>query len=351
VILRPAEEGLAWLCRGSRSYPLAVLERLRGPVSPETYRKVTAVALGLLALIVVTGAAVRLTGSGLGCTDWPSCSEKHFVASRNINAQIEFGNRLLTGVVSVAVVAAVLASLRRSPRRRDLTLLSWGLVAGVVGQILLGGVVVLSHLNPWLVQAHFVLSMLLVLDAVVLDHRAGRPDGVPVRPVVTPALLAWGRGLVALASLVLITGTLVTGAGPHSGQNRKGEAAKRLPLHPHDAARIHGITVMVFLAVTVWVLVQLRRHQRTGRLVERATVLITLLIVQAGIGYTQYFTGVPPMLVGLHVFGATLVWIASLQLFLSMSAPVEQGTSGPAESSGGHDRSDLVPHGDLVPGR
>jgi cytochrome c oxidase assembly protein subunit 15 len=327
-----------------------VLERLRRPVSPAAYRRVTAIALALLGLIVVTGAAVRLTGSGLGCTDWPRCSDakNEIVATSGLHAQIESYNRALTGLVSVAVVAAVLGSLRRSPRRRDLVLLSWGLVGGVVGQIVLGGLVVLSHLNPWLVQAHFVLSMILVLDAVVLHHRAGIPDGAAVRPIVTPALLRWGRWLLAAATAVLLTGTLVTGSGPHSGQNREGEIAKRLPLQPTDAARIHGIAVMLFLAATIWMLLQVRRHHAAGRLAERATALLTVLVLQAALGYTQYFTGVPPLLVGLHVLGATLVWITTLQLVLALRAPVERGAPTGAES-GGHDRTDLVTHGGLVP--
>lgn len=327
-----------------------MLARLRQPVSPGAYRRVAALALALLALIVVTGAAVRLSGSGLGCSDWPKCSDQHFVATSGLHSDIEFYNRTLTGLVSVVVVVAVLGSMRRSPRRRDLVWLSWGLVAGVAGQIVLGGIVVLSKLNPWLVQGHFVLSMLLVLDAVVLHHRAGRPDGAVVRPAVTPALLEWGRGLVGLAALVIVTGTLVTGAGPHSGENADVEKIKRLPMTPHVAARVHGTAMIAFLAVTVWVLVQLKRHQHDERITRRASTLLTVLVLQAALGYTQYFTGVPPLLVGLHVFGATLVWVAALQLLLAFRAPVEVEGPGPAQSSGGP-RTDVVTDGDLVPGR
>jgi cytochrome c oxidase assembly protein subunit 15 len=222
--------------------------------------------------IVVTGAGVRLTGSGLGCTDWPRCTDTTFTPSSDLHARIEFANRLITGLVSAAVAAAVLGSLRLRPRRRDLVWLSWGLVAGVVGQIVLGGLVVLSHLNPWLVQGHFVLSMVLVGNAMVLRHRAGRPAGHRSRPTVTPALARWGWAVVGLAVVVLLTGTLVTGSGPHSGHQEAEpgagldaqlEAARevqRLPLAVHDAARFHGLTMIVFLGAVVWVLVQLRRH-------------------------------------------------------------------------------------------
>ncbi len=304
----------------------------------------------LLILIVVTGAGVRLTGSGLGCTDWPNCTDKRFVAELETHQMVEFVNRLITGLVSAAVVLAVLGSLRRSPRRRDLTWLSLGLVAGVVAQILLGAVVVLSDLNPWLVQGHFVVSMLLVVDAVVLAHRAGLPDDNAVRPVVTPALLRWGSALVALAAVVIGTGTLVTGSGPHSGHNGTDvNAIRRLPIHSHDAARIHGLAMMAFLAATIWVLVQLRRHQVSGQLQRAATALLTVLLLQGALGYTQYFTGVPPLLVGLHVLGASLVWVAVLRLRLQMQTPVESVVPRLRDSPGGIG-TDNLPDGDLVPG-
>ena len=148
-----------------------------------------------LVFIVVTGAAVRLTGSGLGCPDWPTCDGDQIVSEfRETPEIIEFVNRMITGLVSVAVAAAVLGSLRRTPRRRDLTLLSWGLVAGVVAQIVLGGVTVLLELTPPAVMAHFLLSMALVADAVVLHHRAGEPDVGVRRPDVTPSTLWSGLG-------------------------------------------------------------------------------------------------------------------------------------------------------------
>lgn len=353
--------GPAWPPHRAHPYPGPVLERLRRPVSPQAYRTITMVALVLLVAIVVTGAGVRLTGSGLGCTDWPRCTEETFTPSSDLHAKIEFYNRMITGLVSVAVILAVLGSLRRAPRRRDLVWLSWGLVGGVVAQIVLGGLVVLTHLNPWLVQGHFVVSMVLVANAAVLTHRAGLPDGVPLRPTVTPALLRWGRALVGMAIVVLLTGTLVTGSGPHSGHNEAEagatkaeqlEAAKdvrRLPIAVHDAARLHGTMMILFLAVTIWVLVQIRRHQPDGKLASSARWLLTALILQGAVGYLQYFTDVPPGLVALHILGASLVWVAVLFTFQRMWVPLESEGPAEAEWRGGIEHPAHLPDGDPVP--
>ncbi len=336
-----------------------VIERLRRPISPAAFHRICLASLVVLILIVVTGAAVRLTGSGLGCTDWPTCTDRQFVATDDLHARIEFGNRMLTGVVSAAVILAVAGSLRRAPRRRDLIWLSGGLVAGVLGQIVLGGLVVLTHLNPWLVQGHFVLSMLLVLDAAVLTHRAGQPDAVVVAPVVSPSLQRLGWAVVGLASLVLLAGTLVTGSGPHSGSKEVEEGAtraealaavgeiKRLPIAVHDAARLHGAVAWVFLALTTWLLVRLRREGAPEALVRASSWLLTTLVLQGALGYAQYATGVPPMLVGLHVLGASLVWVAALGVLLRMRAPLVNTATDEANLSGGRS-SDRQPNGDLV---
>lgn len=333
-----------------------MIERLRRPVSPELYRRFTLWALVLLVVIVITGAGVRLTGSGLGCTDWPGCTQDEFVAPMELNPMIEFVNRLITGAVSAAVGLAVLGSLRRAPRRRDLVWLSWGLVAGVIGQILLGAVVVWSHLNPWLVQGHFVLSMVLVANALVLRHRAGIPDDAVVRPVVPDQIRRVGAVLVGVATVVLLTGTLVTGSGPHSGHNDDDVTAiQRLPIEVADAARIHGLSVLVLLALVVWVLVALRRRSLPEPLNTAATALLTVVVLQGALGYTQYFTGVPPLLVALHILGASLVWLAVIHLMLQMKAPIYAPigaeSAGPRESERARLDRDPLSDGDLVTDR
>jgi cytochrome c oxidase assembly protein subunit 15 len=299
-------------------------------VSPAAYRRVTLAALVALVAIIVTGAAVRLTDSGLGCTHWPACEETTVVPRWEYHQMIEGLNRFFTGVVSIAIILAVLGSLRRAPRRSDLTWLSLGLVAGVAGQIVLGGLTVLFHLWPPLVMGHFLLSLALVTCGLVLHQRAGwaeRPDAarpgravaVPRRPPASPGLLTLGGWLLAAGAAVVVTGTMVTGAGPHGGD----PDADRLPIDILDIARVHGIAMVVFLSSTLVLLVRLGRSGPAAAGARRAaTILVAVLVAQAGVGYLQYFTGVPPVLVAAHVLGATLVWIALVHLWLQLCPPV-----------------------------
>jgi cytochrome c oxidase assembly protein subunit 15 len=288
----------------------------RRRVSPEAYRRITAAALAALSLIVVTGAAVRLTGSGLGCTDWPNCEEGQFVPSLEYHALIEFVNRVFTGVVSVSVALAVLGSLRRSPFRRDLVRWSWGLVAGVIGQIVLGAVVVRMELVPGTVIGHFLLSMVLVWNAVVLHHRAGTPERRAAMPAAVGGVAGADARLstlwFAVSMVVIVTGTIVTGSGPHGGD----ENAERLPFHFGEAARVHGITVVIFFALTLLLAARLRRGQVALPVQRSVHAVLGVLAVQATIGYVQYFTEVPALLVGFHIAGATLLWISVVRAML-----------------------------------
>jgi len=284
-------------------------------LSSAAYERITLFALIALGVIVVSGGAVRLTGSGLGCPQWPNCDAGHLAphGQTGYHGAVEFVNRVFTGLVSLAVILAVLGSFIRVPRRRDLTWLSFGLVVGVLAQIVLGGLTVIYGLSPPWVMAHFLLSMVLLADAVVLHVRASRPDGV-VRPVVEPRVQRMGWLLVATTAVVLFTGTIVTGAGPHGGD----ENVRRLDVPVTTAARIHGVAenlLLVMVLVTLWLIV--RTH--APRAVRHdANVLLVVLIAQAGVGYAQYFNGVPVVLVGLHIFGAVCVWVTALRLALGM---------------------------------
>jgi cytochrome c oxidase assembly protein subunit 15 len=299
------------------------MRRLR--ISPRTYRWVTLAAALLLAFIIVTGAAVRLTGSGLGCPEWPNCTagSLRVVQTSDEHQAIESINRAITGLVSVAVMLAVLGSLVRKPRRGDLVWLSLGLVLGVIAQALLGALVVQELLDPTFVMGHFLLSAVLLANAIYLHYRAGLPDGARTRPTVGAPVLWLTRLLVLAVSAVLVTGTVVTGAGPHSGDaGSKSLKATRLDIAVPDAARIHGTTVMVFLALTLVTLAFVIRARAPERVYRRIGILLALLVAQAAVGYVQYFNGVPAWLVGVHVAGATAVFAATVALLLGLYAPV-----------------------------
>ena len=303
----------------------------RRRITLATYRRITLGALLALALIVISGAAVRLTGSGLGCEDWPNCSENRVVAPLEFHAVIEFVNRMFTGVGSIAVILAVLGSLALERRRRDLTFLSLGLVAGVIAQIVLGGLVVLFDLSPWLVMGHFVLSMVLVWNAVLLHHRAAEPEG-PRVSTLSPALTTVTRAVVGLSIVALGSGTIVTGSGPHSGSHDD-ELVERLPFAVGHVARLHGIAMIVFLSATLVLGFLLRPGSphtsaaTADRTRRDLSVLLTVLVAQAAVGYIQYFSDVPPLLVGIHVAGATTLWITVVWFYLrrfGVPAAIEQ---------------------------
>jgi heme a synthase len=301
----------------------------REPMDLGTYRTITAAALVALGAIIVSGAAVRLTGSGMGCPTWPTCEEGSLVprGATGANGWIEFVNRTFTGVVSVAVALAVLGAHRLRPPRHDLVLLSWGLVAGVAAQALLGGLVVVLHVSPVAVAGHYLLSAVLVANAVVLHHKAGEPAGVRRRARATPELLQRSRLLVLLGAMVLVTGTFVTGSGPHSGD----EAADRLPFAVVTVARIHSVTVWVFLAAVVLVLRGVTQGDAAADVLGRGRVLVGLIVAQGALGYVQYAAGVPEILVLAHVLGSVLVWVAVLRLHLGLTEPIlaEETTTPP----------------------
>lgn len=287
-------------------------------VAPQTYTRICRVALAMLCIIVVTGSAVRLTGSGLGCSDWPRCNAEKFIDVSSTHGAIEQVNRLFTGLVAAAVVAAVLAARVREPRRRDLVLLAWGLVAGVLAQVVLGGIVVLTGLHPVANQGHFVLSMILVANAVILVRRSQQEPG-PQHSVVEARDERFIRALFVMGSLTILTGTVVTGAGPHAGD----ENAPRFDLAITTVARVHGVTVMATLVLCLVLALRFRRATKEVKTVQSA--LETVLAVgalQATVGYVQYFSDVPALLVGVHIAGATAFFISLTNLVLSAREPM-----------------------------
>ena len=289
-------------------------------VSPRAFRIVAAVSVWALALTIVSGAAVRLTGSGLGCPDWPSCTTTSVVAPLQVHAWIEFGNRLINAFVTVASLAALAAALMRSPRRRDLTLLAWGLVAGLVAEVVLGGLVVEFKLAPALVSGHFLLGLVVLSDAVVLHHRAGLADGpvidghpVPVS-VVGRVQVVLARVLLGALAVVAVLGTVVTSTGPHGGS----PGTPRFHLSLHRVAQLHGTSAEIFLGITIVTLWSLGRSGAPKPVMRRAQLVLLALAAQAVVGYVQYLNGDPVAVVAVHVAGASLLVIAAIRFYLGL---------------------------------
>ena len=262
--------------------------------------------------IVVTGGAVRLTASGLGCPTWPRCTATTLTPTAEYAAHgvIEFTNRMLTFVLTAVVVATLVAVVRQRPRRSSLVRLAALLVLGIPAQAVLGGITVLTGLNPWTVMAHFLLSMVLVGIATLLAVRVGEGDAAAT-PLVPEVLRRLSYGVVVVVAVTLAIGTVVTGSGPHSGDPKAG----RTGFDPASVSQLHADLVMLLigLSVALWVAVLAVRGP------SRAVGLLVLVEAgQALIGWTQYFTHLPVVLVGAHLAGACLVLIAACAAALSL---------------------------------
>lgn len=290
------------------------LNRIRNlTLTPEQYTKVAGIALASLVLIVFTGAAVRLTGSGLGCPDWPKCYGS-VVAPLEVQPMIEYGNRLLTGFVGLAVIAACVLAWRRRPFRWHLAAIGVLLPLGVIGQAALGAIVVANHLKPELVMGHFILSMILLDAAFALWWLSRREPGERRRS--NDRLGVWAvRGLMPIGQLTIILGTMSTGAGPHPGDHN-GELVQRFDFRGDDTltwmVERHSILAAIFgiSAVGVWLL--LRRQGGDSRAVRPLTVLIGMLGLQGAVGGIQWALELPAGIVWIHIALATLTWVAML---------------------------------------
>jgi cytochrome c oxidase assembly protein subunit 15 len=253
------------------------------------------------------------------------------VAPLQYHAWVEFGNRLVNVVITLAIVASALSTLRRRPRRRDLVLLSSALVGGILAEVVLGGETVLHKLAPPYVMGHMLLALLLLGTAVVFYYRAGEPEDVredvpgelPRKTLTLPPTwrASWAQRVAATAMLVvtgavITLGTVVTGTGPHAGA----PGVPRFGFSLHTVAQLHGTSVEVLLTITVVTLWRLHRTRAPRAVLKRAEVLLVVLIAQAAVGYTQYFTGDPALLVGFHLAGATSVVVAMVAFYMSLYA-------------------------------
>jgi len=267
--------------------------------------------LFLQAALVVTGGAVRLTGSGLGCPTWPECTPGSYTpvphqAEGQLHAWIEFGNRLLTFVLVFASIAVLIAVLRAG--RKDLRLLAAGQFVGIFGQGVLGGITVLTDLNPIPVACHLLLSIILISGATSLHARRQRPATFVTAAPLTSKI---SRAHVITSFVVIVLGTLVTGSGPHAGDLQ----AKRFGFDIRTVAWIHADVVIFLLGITLAFYVAQGTSAHTKKAIK---VFALIAIAQGGIGYIQYFTGIPEVLVAAHLLGATLVWIAAWRIRLSV---------------------------------
>jgi cytochrome c oxidase assembly protein subunit 15 len=264
--------------------------------------------------IIASGAAVRLTGSGLGCADWPNCQRGQLTASLGQwHSVVEDANRMITVALVILTVATVVAAMARTPRRGDLVWLSGALVAGVIADALLGAEVVYSKLNPWLVSSHMALSIAMLLAAGVLHHRSkyryGAADRAEVRCAWTVPLARW---LWLPLSLTLLAGMGTTGAGPHAGASQGQLVARRLPWALIDAAWLHSVCAVAFLGIVAGAYLVLARTGAASRVVGGAQRLLVIGTAQGLIGVTQYLTHLPVLLVELHVIGAASVAVGVL---------------------------------------
>lgn len=299
--------------------------------TPREFTTICVTALVLLGTIVVSGGAVRLTGSGLGCKDWPNCNDERVLDVSTGHAAVEQINRLFTFLVCIGVALAAAAAWYRRPRRRDLLVLSMVMLIGVPAQGLVGAVVIWTKLHPAAVQWHFLLSMILVWAAVMMLVRSREPDGGRRIPAVVPRVRNRVRLLAVWTGITVVLGTVVTNTGPHAGDDEArrfwGSTTDISGTALHWVSRIHGIVVWVTVAVALSLLWQLRRLRHDREVLDApVTAWIITAVVQGAVGYTQYAAGLPVGLVLVHMAGATTLVGVTAWLWCATSRVSESGS-------------------------
>lgn len=286
------------------------MNRFARPVSGTLLRSLALTSIIANVGIVVTGGAVRLTASGLGCPTWPRCTDASYVATSEmgLHGVIEFGNRMLTFAVGLIALATLLAVLAHRPRRPGLLPLAVAVFLGIPAQAVVGGITVLTNLNPWVVGLHFLASMAVIAAAYALWRQVAEPDGPKVAVVPAP-LRALARVTTGVSVAVLVIGTWVTGSGPHAGD----QGAARNGLDPESISQVHADSVFLLLGLSV-ALIFAFRAVGARRATRAAVVLLAVELGQGLIGFVQYFTHVPAVLVGAHMLGSCLVLLATLSV-------------------------------------
>jgi len=290
-------------------------------IAPKFLRRVANLMVITQSAIVITGASVRLTGSGLGCSTWPECTPGSYTPSPDqpeapLHAWIEFGNRLLTFVLFLNALVLMISILRN---RKELFGLGAIQILGILAQAVLGGITVLTGLNPATVAGHFMLSIILIAAALSLRQRiyGKSPSGL----IVSKLTRNLARALVLLTFVVLIAGTIVTGSGPHAGDS----TAERFPLDARTVSWIHADLVIALIGVAIALLISIQVGESGATreiLGARIKVFLLASLVQGAIGYTQYFTGLPEVLVAFHILGSILVWLSAWNLAITGSVRI-----------------------------
>lgn len=284
----------------------------RYTVSRRGLRWATTAAMVMAIVLMVTGGVVRVTASGLGCPEWPKCTDDSLTttAEMGIHGIIEFGNRMLTWVLSAAVGWAIIAARLQKPQDRVVTRLAWSQFWMVMLNAVLGGITVWTGLNPYIVAGHFLAATALLTTTVLTWNRVRVADfGAPAP--VAPITRALSFGVLIVSGLVIVVGTLVTGTGPHSGDLNP---VHRIPISWTAITWFHGLLVAMVLLLAIALLATLRKSDMTARL--RILVFLGILALQGVIGIVQSLTDLPEVLVSLHLFGAALVWVGALRVFL-----------------------------------
>ncbi|WP_285724904.1 COX15/CtaA family protein [Psychromicrobium xiongbiense] len=293
-----------------RSLVTELAAKLPTSITP-TIRRLAVASLIGQSVLIGTGGAVRLTASGLGCPTWPKCTAGSLVNTpeMGIHGIIEFGNRTLTFVLAVVAALMLVCLWNLRKERKDMFWLAFGLLASIPAQAVIGGITVLSNLNPWVVGLHFLVSAALVVFSMLLVNRAyDRPFAG--QPAVRPLLKQLSLVAAILVGLAVMLGVSVTGAGPHAGDAQ----APRNGLDPDLITRIHVLPVYLLVAVTVLLVALCWRRGRADQLRAATLWLLAAVVVQAVIGYTQHFTGLPPLLVGMHMVGAAALLAAGTNI-------------------------------------
>ena len=294
-------------------------DRPRFTMSLRRYRQIAILTVAGVCFLTVAGAVVRLTGSGLGCDDWPNCNNERFIDVSSGHAAIEQINRLVSGLVGVPTLLMAIGAFRVRPVRRGLKIPSIVVLLSILGNGVVGGFAVRGDLHPFLVQSHFLLAMVSIGFGLWAIHRARPEQVVPRATIGVTPMLTWMFVLLGtLMAAALATGTVVTGAGPHAGD----ETARRYGFDISTVAEIHSVTVWITVAAFLLLVIALRREPALSeRLSRNVTTWMFVAVVQGGIGYLQYFNDIPAALVAAHVSGAVALWVVTVQFIQAAVEP------------------------------